>query len=61
MISAREVEYLAVMAGLHERSNSNSLTKKDYRFIHAALVGDRLAASRKLYIYLESWAKYART
>ena len=59
MISDREQKYLALMAGLHARSKANTLTKKDLRYIHTMLIGDRLAAERKMLIYLDGWQKYA--
>ena len=59
MISVREQKYLALMAGLHDRSKAGTLTRRDLRYIHTMLIGDRLAAERKMYFYLEGWAKYA--
>ena len=60
MISAREQKYLALMAGLHERSKAGTLSRKDLRYIHTMLLGDRLAAGRKMLAYLEGWVKYAK-
>ena len=60
MISARELKHIEHMKGLHYRSNMGILTKRDYRYIHSVLVGERLKAGRKMLAYLEGWQKYAK-
>ena len=57
MFSQRERDFLSLMAGIDSRNASNRLTKRDYKFIHAGLVGDRLEWDRKLYLWLERNAK----
>ena len=59
MISEREQKYLALMSGLHGRSKAGTLSRKDLRYIHTMLLGDRLAAERKMLAFLEGWQKYA--
>lgn len=59
-ITQRERQFLSLMAGIDRRRLAGKLSKKDYKFIHAGLVGDRLEWDRKLLIYLEGWVKYAK-
>ena len=59
MICARELKHIEHIAGLHQRSKMGTLTKRDYRYIHSVLVGERLKAGRKMLAYLEGWQKYA--
>ena len=59
MISARELKHIEHMNALHHRNKMGTLTKRDYRYIHSVLVGERLKAERKMLMYLEGWVKYA--
>ena len=57
MICDREQKYLALMAGLRERSKARTLSRKDLRYIHTMLMGDRLEAGRKMLAFLEKTIK----
>ena len=60
MICARELKHIEHINGLHYRNKMGTLTKRDYRYIHSVLVGERLKAGRKMLAYLEGWQKYVK-
>ena len=52
--SIRHGNYLRLIAEMKTRAYNNKVTKWDMRFIAKNNAGDKLAASRKLYYYLEA-------